>query len=100
MVAMKKDTTRTWLKDVPKDKVFWCSDGKVLASLKELASALGEMKEETYRHHVSGNKNDFSKWVREVIGDSALANELNKAKTLPAAARSAKSRLEWLQVRS
>ena len=100
MVAIKQDTVRMWLKDVPVDKVFWCSDGKVLGNLKELASALGGMGEEIYQHHVSGDKNDFSKWVRDVIGDVTLVNELKKAKTLTTAARCVKGRLERLQARA
>jgi len=100
MLAKKKGINRMWLEDVPGDKVFWCADGKVFRNLKELASALEGMREEIYRHHVSGDKNDFSKWVSDVIGDVTLADELKKAKSCATAARRVKERVELLKAKA
>jgi hypothetical protein len=99
-MAVKQDIIRMRLEDVPGDKVFWCSDGKVIKNLKELASALKEMTEEIYLRHANGEKNDFSNWVRDVIGDVTLAYQLKKAKTRVTAARRVKDRLEWLKAKA
>jgi hypothetical protein len=98
-MALKKEVVRAWLGNVPEGHVFWCHDGRMLKNLEELAGALGGMSEETYRHHVTGGGNDFSNWVRDVVGDVALANQLKKALSLGAAARAASARLNWLRER-
>ena len=100
MLAVKQDIIRTRLEDVSGDKVFWCGDGKVIKNLAELASALEEMAEEIYLRHASGGKNDFSNWVRDVVGDAPLACQLKKARTRVTAARRVKDRLEWLKARA
>jgi hypothetical protein len=67
-----------YLQPVIQEKVFWCRDGKVLASIEELYIALDEMSEETYHYHANTEKNDFSKWIRDVVGDKKLADDLEK----------------------
>ena len=44
-------------------------------------------------------KSDFSNWVRDVIGDGTLANQLQKAMTETTAARKVEVRLDWLKAR-
>ncbi|MBU2534735.1 MAG: hypothetical protein ABIK32_00975 [Chloroflexota bacterium] len=100
MVAIKKDIIRKRLSEVPDVKVFWCCNGRELKNLRELATYLPEMAEEVYQRHVSSVNNDFSNWVRDVIGDVTLANELKKAGSRATAARLVKNRLEWLQTRA
>jgi len=95
----KKGVERAWLQDTSMDKVFWCHDGRVMKNLDELAAALREMSEETFRYHVTGDKNDFSNWVRDVIGDVTLAKDLQKATTRTASARNVEMRLSWLRSR-
>jgi hypothetical protein len=95
----KKGIAKSWLADVPVDKVFWCHDGRMVKNLEELAAALWEMSEETFRHHGTGDKNDFSNWVRDVIGDGTLANQLQKATTRTTAARKVETRLDWLKAK-
>jgi hypothetical protein len=84
---------------VPQEKQFWCHDGKVLRSLPELGMALGQMNEETFRHHLSGSRNDFSNWVRDVIGDEKLSRDLLKSTTQAQAAKSVDDRVAWLRNR-
>ncbi len=85
------------LGDVPQDKVFWCRDGRVLKNLNELAAALQEMSDETHHHHVTGEKNDFSNWVWDVIGDVTLAADLQRVFNRDAAAEAVKTRLAQLR---
>lgn len=75
------------LQNVPEDKVFWCADGRVLKNLDELASALSDMSEETFRHHVTAGNNDFCNWVKLVIGDEKLSADLSTADSAYRAAR-------------
>ncbi len=77
--ANKNILDKAWLEDVHKDKVFWCHDNRVMKNLDELVAALRKMSDDTFRYHVTKDKNDFSKWVRDVIGDSTLAEDLQKA---------------------
>lgn len=100
MIAINQDKIRKWQNQVPDDKVFWCCDGRVFRSLKDLAAALKEMSEEIYQRHVNSEKNDFSNWVHDVVGDVTLAYQLKKAKSRVTAARRVKDRLEWLKERA
>lgn len=95
----EKEMARLWLGDVPPDKVFWFHDGRTVKNLDEFAKALLEIPEETFRHHVAKDKNDFTNWIRDVIGDVTLAKELRKAATQATAARKVETRLNWLRVR-
>ncbi len=78
---ISKEEARRRLADVPDDKRFWCHDGKIVRNLRELARALNDMSDETFRYHLSGGRNDFSKWIREVLGDGKLADEFSRVKS-------------------
>ncbi len=80
MVESMKEEARRILLDVPEEKSFWVYGGQILHSLQELGEVLKTMSDETYKYHANGQKNDFIKWVREVIGDDKLADKL-KIKT-------------------
>ena len=84
-MATKKCMASLWLGNVPKDKVFVCYGGSVVKNMDELAAALRVMSTETFRYHVTGIKNDFSTWVRDVIGDVTLARQLQEV-TIPSTA--------------
>jgi len=42
-------------------------------------------------------KNDFSNWVRDVIGDEKLSRDLQKSTTQAQAAKSVADRVTWLK---
>jgi len=81
LLAMTKAVSKSSLSDVPADKVFRCHDGRVIKNLDELSAALREMSEETFRYHVTIDRNDFSKWVEDVIGDRELSAVLKNSST-------------------
>ena len=64
------------LKDAPEAKVFWLKDGRKLYNLKDLLLTLENMDEEVFRFHVNPRKNDFIRWIKEVLGDKKLARKL------------------------
>ncbi|MBM3200132.1 hypothetical protein FJZ53_04275 [Candidatus Woesearchaeota archaeon] len=67
---------RKIISEVDSNHYFYLSDGRALKSLRELAEALEDMSEETFRHHVNSEKNDFANWIRDVITDEELAHSL------------------------
>ena len=85
MVKETISALKGYLKDVPQDKKFWCSDGKVFKSIEELCNSLKPMKSKTFMSHVNKYKNDFAKWIYDVIGDVKLSESLrdvnNKSET-------------------
>lgn len=86
----KKNQTKTEVKtaklaaekypDCVPEKSFWVNDGKVLQNLKELPSALRNMSDQTFLHHVNAAKHDFANWVEHVFGEKQLAEGARKIK--------------------
>jgi hypothetical protein len=97
VVRITKTVAENRLGNVPQGKEFWCRDGQVLKSLPQLGVALKQMDEETFRHHSSESRNDFSNWVRDVIGDEKLSRDLLKSATQAQAAKSIEYRIAWLK---
>lgn len=95
--AATKAVSKSWLANVLEDKVFWCHDGRVMKNLEELSAGLQQMAEETFRYHVNEQRNDFSKWVRDVIGDYELSTELQNTGTGEQAAKVVADRVVWLK---
>ena len=92
-----KDEARRFLSDCAPEQCFWCNNGPVLKNLEELANFLPEMNEDTFRHHVNNDKNDFSNWVRDIIGDQKLADNLLSSSTRESALKKVMNRLNSLR---
>lgn len=95
-IRTKQDAARV-LADVAGDKRFFCQDGCTSKNLVELTDCLTRMREDTFHHHVTSWKNDFSNWVRDVFGDDKLASDLTKVTSPLEAAKVVKERIAWLQ---
>jgi len=76
---MAKKSNAHFLNDVMPENCFWCCDGTIIKNLSELEFALKKMKVKTFNHHVNKDKNDFSSWINDVIGDVKLADDLKKS---------------------
>jgi hypothetical protein len=100
VVRINREEARRRLADVPDAKRFWCNDGKIIKNIQELGMSLSNMSDGTYRYHRGGGKNDFSKWVREVIGDAELAEELGRAESPEQAGRVVTKRVSFLESRT
>jgi hypothetical protein len=97
IVRIRKEEAYRRLGDVPDDKRFWCQDGKVIKNLKDLEEALNNMSDETFRHHSGEERNDFSNWIRDVVGDEKLARDLSKAKSRIQASKAIAQRISFLR---
>ena len=92
-----KDEAKRYLCDAAPEQCFWINNGPILKNIEELTNALPGMAEDTFRHHVNNEKNDFSSWVRDVIGDQKLANELASSKNRDSALKKIRNRLNSLK---
>jgi hypothetical protein len=91
----KKQMAKSMTK-VPVALVFWCHDGSVFEDLRELAEGLAAMSDETFFYHSNPEKQDFANWVRDVIEDAWLADELARATSRLQAAECVVNRIAWL----
>ena len=92
-----KEDAAKYLREVSSDQCFWINNGQILKNLDELGNALGQMGDESYCYHANKEKNDFSRWVNDVIGDQKLANDLLSSKNREFAVKKVRSRLNSLK---
>jgi len=97
MARITKDVAKERLADVPDDVVFRCCDGRIMRNLKELEDVLAGMENEVFVHHVTEERNDFRKWVNDVIRDEKLARDLEKSLNSEQAAKAVSSRIAFLE---
>ena len=97
IINITKINSAAKLADVPLEKRFWCYDGRVLQNLVELKSALETMSDEDFHYHVNDYKNDYSRWVKDVIGDNKLAKDMQKSNNQVQAAKVVADRINWLK---
>ena len=92
-----KEEALRYLSEVAPERCFWVNNGPVLKKLEDLANFLPNMSEETFKHHVSRDKNDFSSWINDIVGDKTLANELLSSKSKDSIAKKIQKRLTILR---
>ncbi len=66
-------------KKAPAGSEFVLKSGQKLKSLRDLMQAMEVIDEETFKHHVDGNKNDFAAWLKHVMEEEQLADEIRNA---------------------
>lgn len=96
--AVERADAEMYLKDVePMWRAFWFHMHLVAKNLEEFAEGMTAISDEVFAYHVSGQKNDFERWAREVIGDASLANELEEVATKEDAAHIVAARVKELK---
>jgi hypothetical protein len=98
-MEIHRDEAQRILSDVPDEKRFFTHNGEIYANLSELQKGLRRLKTDDFKSHVNSEKNDFSNWIYDVIGDSELARDVRKAKKKTEIIRIIKDRIEYLKVR-
>ena len=96
MARFQKLDVGKLLGNVPEQYVFYVHDGRILRNMDDLNTALGTMPDETYAYHANEQKNDFSNWVKDIIGDEKLARDLNRAVSRAQAAKRVATREAFL----
>ena len=92
-----KEEAKRYLCNVASEQCFWVNNGPILKNVEELANVLPDMSDETFHHHVNNEKNDFSNWVRDVIGDQKLANDVLSSKNKESVLKKVRNRLNSLR---
>ena len=66
---------------LPREKQFYVQNGPILQSGQDLIKALegNSITDEAFNFH--HERNDFSKWIDEVLEDKTLARAVKKVKT-------------------
>jgi len=95
-----EEGTQVFLNDVPEQKAFYCFDGTTFRNLDELKKSLKNMSEDTFNYHASSERNDFSNWIYDVIGDVTLANSIRDVFDRKAAAKKISSRITAIKKKS
>lgn len=94
MAGNKKSTL---LRDVQPENCFWCCNGMIFKNLYELESGLKNMSDEVYAYHAGVEKNDFSNWINDIIGDVRLALELRRCRSRDEAYRKVSNKIKSLK---
>jgi len=67
---------------LPPERCFHFPDGTSTSSLDELRDKIETISYNTFYHHVDSSKNDFASWIRYVLKDPRLADELEKVNSI------------------
>ncbi len=94
---LNSDEAQKFLSDIHGHRAFWVNNGHVIKNLDELKHALRTMDQKTFMHHLNKEKNDFAKWVVDVVGDTALGKSIAKAKTQKSAEKKIEFRIKQLR---
>ena len=88
------------LADASPEQCFWVNNGSIIKNLSEMANALAGMKDEIFSHHVNKEKNDFGNWVRDVLKDEELANNITNVRSKEKILKKVQSRLKKLEIKT
>lgn len=96
--VLKHDAERL-LANVPEENVFRLHNGHIFKNMGELSQALSKMGNDDFTYHVNTEKNDFSKWVKDIIKDEKLAKDIAKSKNQSQTAKTVADRISSLNNR-
>ena len=96
-MKISKELAEKFLSDVQESNCFWVNNGPILRNLDDLATALEYIDDVTYSHHVNKEKNDFSNWIKDIIGDELLAKEISKSRSKDFALKKVEERVFLLK---
>jgi hypothetical protein len=96
-MRITKELAKKFLSNVPEHHNFWVNNGPVLRNLNELAKALKDMDADTFVYHANKERNDFSSWINEIVGDEKLAKEIFKSRNKKFMLKKLKDRITLLK---
>ena len=68
------------MKNVHPEKKFYFKNGMTAQNLSELVQGIQQMNDEEFKHHVNDEKNDFARWIKDVVEDHELAKKVDYEK--------------------
>jgi hypothetical protein len=95
-MEITREDARKLLSNVPEYHIFVCCDGRIVRNLRDLGKTLAHMEDNSFRYHANQYKNDFSKWIRDTVGDEKLARHLNRTSDRKQTLRELSSRIAFL----
>lgn len=95
--GINQEQARHLLRDVEPEKSFWLNCGPILRNLEGFSGVLENLDDERFGYHVNAEKNDFAKWIEEVVEDKKLAKEILKTKTRASMLKAVRSRISLLK---
>jgi len=99
MARMLPTEAEKLLGNVPQDAAFRCHNGEMYWNLRDLGRGLASMDEYAFKHHVNESKNDFATWIRDAVGDHALARNLWDTRNPATTSRRVSERVAFLESR-
>ena len=84
------------LADASPEQCFWVNNGPIIRNLSEMADALGSIKDEIFSYRVNKEKNDFGNWVRDVLKDEELADDIARTRSKERILKKVQSRISKL----
>lgn len=100
MAFLMPEDAKNLLNDVQGEKQFFLHMGANITNLEELSEALGIMSDDTFKHHVNKQKNDFANWVENTVGDEELAKSMKKTGSRKGLYRKINKRVQLLRRRA
>lgn len=87
------------LSDCRPDQAFWTCHGSLVRNIYELANSIDGMNEWAFGYHVNDDhqKNDFAKWISDVLQDGDLGHRLKKIRNKKEYAGVIRSRIRELE---
>jgi|TARA_Y100000310_G_C20682157_1_gene816642 hypothetical protein len=61
MSKITKKKARSILANCPPQESFWVNNGPIIKNMSELYREMKLLNDDTFRHHVNKDRNDFSK---------------------------------------
>lgn len=89
---------KKYLLNAADEHCFWVCDGRILRNLSDLKDALADMSDRIFAYHINDAKNDFAKWVEEILKDPVFARKLHTMKSRKTALRSVTAELKKYQI--
>ncbi len=85
------------LKRVKPEYSFKLHSGSDVDNLQGLLDALRIMSDSTFKYHVTKDRNDFSSWIIDVIGDEELAESIRNLKNKQSMIKEIENRMRFLE---
>ncbi|MBN2422658.1 hypothetical protein JXB41_05495 [Candidatus Woesearchaeota archaeon] len=80
--SKRKNTLSIKLKNANPENYFILVTGVPLKNLKELVNSLEIMNDWVFKHHVNETRNDFSEWIKNVLDEKHLAEEIRNIRDI------------------